>query len=65
MAEDRGSIDAPVLVEAVRKACIAAALAAYEDASMRGLCREGAWEAAIGAIRTVDLTPLAERAGRR
>ena len=29
-----------------------ALLAEYEDASMRGLCREGAWEAAIGALRS-------------
>ncbi len=28
-----------------------ALLAEYEDASMRGLCSEGAWEAAIGALR--------------
>jgi len=29
-----------------------ALLTEYEDASMRGLCREGAWEAAIGALRS-------------
>jgi formiminotetrahydrofolate cyclodeaminase len=46
--------------EAVREACLRAALEGYEDASLRGLCREGAWEAAIGAIRRLDLGSLAE-----
>ena len=45
--------------EIVRQACIAAALEGYEDAAMRGLCCEGAWEAAIGAIRRLDLAGLA------
>src|SRR2546422_284977 len=30
--------------EAVRQACIAAALQAYEDAGVSGLCHEGRWE---------------------
>ena len=25
---------------------------------MQGLCAEGRWEAAVGALRTVDLVPL-------
>jgi hypothetical protein len=29
--------------EAVRQACIAAALQAYEDAGVSGLCHEGCW----------------------
>ena len=37
--------------EAVRQACIAAALAAYEDAGVQGLCHEGRFETAISAIR--------------
>jgi hypothetical protein len=41
--------------EAVREACIRAALDGYERAAMSGLCAEGAWEAAISAIRMVDL----------
>lgn len=43
------------LAEAVREACIAAALAGYEDAGMSGLCHEGRWECAISAMRIVDL----------
>jgi hypothetical protein len=43
------------LAEAVREACIAAALAGYEDAGVSGLCYEGRWECAISAMRVVDL----------
>src|SRR5215217_2422161 len=46
------------LAEAVRAACLAAALANYEDASMRGLCLESAWECAIGAIRALNVRSL-------
>jgi len=46
------------LAEAVRAACLAAALESYEDASMRGLCHEGAWECAIGAIRALNVRSL-------
>jgi pentatricopeptide repeat protein len=44
------------LVESVRAVCLEAALAAYEDAGIRGLCAEGRWEAALAAIRQVDLS---------
>ena len=40
---------------AVREACLAVALEAWEDAGMRGLCAEGRWEVAIGAIQSLDL----------
>ena len=50
--------EAVELAEAIRSACIEAASHAYEDAGMRGLCREGAWEAAIGAIQSIDLAKL-------
>jgi hypothetical protein len=31
---------------------------AYEDAGIQGLCAEGRWEAAVGALKTVELAPL-------
>jgi glutamate formiminotransferase/formiminotetrahydrofolate cyclodeaminase len=40
---------------ALRHALIAAATAAYEDAGLSGLCVEGRWEAAIDAMRRVEL----------
>jgi hypothetical protein len=47
--------------ETVRQALIDAALAAYEDAALSGLCPEGRWEAAVGAMRTLDLGLLERR----
>lgn len=50
------------LAEAIRSACIEAALRAYEDAGMRGLCAEGRWELAIQAMRDLDLHGVLGRA---
>ncbi|MCC7270840.1 MAG: hypothetical protein IT468_08960, partial [Rhodocyclaceae bacterium] len=46
------------IAETVRRACVEAALAAYEDAQVRGLCREGAWEVAIEAVRSLDIAAV-------
>ena len=46
------------LAKRIRDTCLEAALQAYEDAGMQGLCAEGRWEAAIGALKTLDLAPL-------
>lgn len=46
------------VAEAVRAACLDAARAGYEEARMQGLCPEGAWEAAVGAMQMVALGPL-------
>lgn len=55
-----GANSRSVLVETVRTACLDAALAAYEDAGIRGLCVEGRWEAALAAIRHLDLSDVLE-----
>jgi len=46
------------LAVAVRNACLNAALLAYEDAGISGLCAEGRWELAVQAIRELDLDKL-------
>ena len=46
------------LAKRIRDRCIEAALQAYEDAGIQGLCAEGRWEAAVSALRTVELAPL-------
>ena len=76
--ERRTGMDEPdegeQILEAVRQACLQAAVDAYEDAGIRGLCDEGRWECALTAIRGLDLeaalashrrtsTPTATRAG--
>lgn len=57
MTKRRSSRDL-ALMDAVREACVDAAVAAYEDAGMRGVCGEGRWECAVSAIRAVDLSAL-------
>jgi hypothetical protein len=52
--------DPAILAETVRAACLDAALLAYEDAGIRGLCAEGRWEAALAAIRRLDLSGVLE-----
>ena len=49
------------LAEAIRAACLQAALDGYEDARMDGLCHEGAWENAIGVIRSLDIEAILEQ----
>jgi len=46
------------LAKRTRAACLEAAVQAYEDAGMQGLCAEGRWEAAISALKTLELAPL-------
>ena len=50
--------DPAILAERVRAACVDAALLAYEDAGIRGLCAEGRWESALAAMRRVNLSGL-------
>ena len=45
-----------VVAETVRAACLNVARLAYEDAGIRGLCADGRWEAALTAIRQLDLS---------
>ena len=46
------------IAQAVRSACVQAALDGYEQAQIAGLCQEGAWEVAVDAIRMVDLKEI-------
>jgi len=50
------------LARQVRDTCIRTALSAYEDASISGLCAEGAFEAAVSAMRMLDAEQLANAA---
>lgn len=42
----------------ISNACIQAAREGFLDASLRGLCQEGAMEAAISAIQSLDLSEV-------
>ncbi len=50
------------LAERIRKECIKAAREGFRDASMSGLCAEGAMEAAISAIQNLDLETCIDEA---
>jgi hypothetical protein len=61
MGSMREADDRKRLAERVRMACVEAALEGYEDAAQSGLCHEGAFEAAVSAIRKLDVGALAEK----
>lgn len=46
------------LARRVRSACIDAAREGFREASMSGLCAEGAMEAAISAIENLDVDQI-------
>lgn len=49
------------LAESVKQACIEAARDGFQDASMSGLCSEGAIEAAISAIQKLDIEKVIQK----
>jgi hypothetical protein len=51
-------MDLEDLAKRIREKCVEAILQAYEDAGIQGLCAEGRWETAVGALRTLDLMPV-------
>ncbi len=57
--------DLKFLAEGVREACIAAAIEAYEDGGIRGLCAEGRFEYAVSAIRQIDVDAAINRMSKR
>lgn len=52
--------EAQQLAETIRAACIKAALEAYEEGGVLGLCAEGRWEYAISTLQQLDLDRLIE-----
>jgi hypothetical protein len=62
MTENAGLASLPEelrdLAERVRDLCRETAVRAYEEAATAGLCHEGAWEAAMDAVRALDLEGL-------
>ena len=50
------------ITDRIRSVLVEAAVRAYEDAGVQGLCEEGRWEAAVSAMRSVDLRAILDRA---
>lgn len=55
------SSDDRELARTVCDACIDAAREGFQDASMRGLCTEGAMEAAVSAIQKLDIETIIQK----
>jgi hypothetical protein len=53
--------DEQQFAEAIRAAFIKAALEAYEEGGVLGLCAEGRWEYAISTLQQLDLKVLAKQ----
>jgi cytosine/adenosine deaminase-related metal-dependent hydrolase len=53
------------IAERVQQACIEAARSGFTDASISGLCTEGAMEAAISAIQMLDLEKILEKSTQK
>ncbi len=58
------AIEPRELARAVRDACVEALTRAYEEASISGLCAEGAWEVALGQLRGLEADELLRRAAQ-
>ena len=59
-ASNNGQVNTE-FAEAIRDACVQAALDAYEHARMDGLCHEGAWEVAVGAMQRLNVARVLEK----
>lgn len=53
--------NAKAAAEAVRDACLHAALEGYERAGFGGLCEEGRWEMVVDAIKSLDVDAVLAR----
>jgi hypothetical protein len=50
------------IARAIRDACVEAAKEGFRDASIQGLCNEGAVEAAVSAIQMLDVEKIVAEA---
>lgn len=58
---NRDFTDITDVAEKVRTACIKAAQEGFQDASMSGLCMEGAIESAVGSIQSLNLDKIIDK----
>lgn len=55
------SSDSLALAKAIQEECVKEARNGFRDASIRGLCSEGAMEAAISAIQMVEVEKIVKK----
>lgn len=46
------------IATAVKFECLRAAVESYDDARIRGLCQEGAWDLAMDALKSIDIAAI-------
>jgi hypothetical protein len=57
--------DLHAVAEAVRDACLEAALDGYERAGLSGLCEAGRWEMVVDALRSLDVDAVVAQVSRK
>ena len=50
------------VADAVRGACLQAAIDGYEQAGFGGMCEEGRWEMVVDSIRSLNLDAIVKKA---
>ena len=50
------------VADAVRAACLQAAVDGYEQAGFGGMCEEGRWEMVVDSIRSLNLEAIVRKA---
>ncbi|MDR8389958.1 acetyltransferase [Aliifodinibius sp. S!AR15-10] len=60
-SDQRDFADRMEVAKKVRNACIKAAQEGFRDASMSGLCMEGAIESAVGSIQSLNLENILKK----
>ena len=48
------------IAEAIKAECLRTAIESYTFAKMSGMCQEGAWEFAVDALKSMDVTAVLE-----
>jgi hypothetical protein len=63
MNEERKTEEIILVANKIKDACIRTAVESFENASLDGVCCEGAWECAINAIRNLNPLEIISREG--
>lgn len=65
MAQRKPKDEMHAVAEAVRAACLQAALDGYERAGLSGLCEAGRWEMVVDALESLDVDAVIAGAAQR
>ncbi|MGH7083274.1 MAG: hypothetical protein ACREFV_12475 [Acetobacteraceae bacterium] len=63
MKQQTSGLAPRAVAEAVRAACLRAALDGYERAGLSGLCEEGRWEMVVDSLKSLDVEAVVRNLG--